>query len=163
MQRACAQSTTWPSARGPRTSLPLPVHLWGLLQIQGLQLHGGCGPLFWLADCAAITRWFFRSCKMPTRNFRYIRHCRRTIVRWRTRIHGRGDTTTVVKLGCPSPPLICCTCPLKWSRRARGQDLQAHAHGQHWPGRRSTSTNFKEACFNTASPVTAIPVYLQHK
>ena len=72
-----------------------------------------------------------RACKMSTRNFRYIRHCRRTIVRWRTKIHGRGDTTTVVKLGCPSPPLICCTSPLKWSRRARGQDLQAHAHGQH--------------------------------
>ena len=33
-------------------------------------------------------------------------------------------------------PLICCTCSLKWSRRARGQDLQAHAHGQHWPERR---------------------------
>ena len=99
MQRACAQSTSWPSARGSGTSLPLPVHLCGLLQIQGLQLHGGCGPLFWLADCAAITRWFFRSCKMPTRSFRYIRHCRRTIVRWRTGFHGRGDTTTVVKLG----------------------------------------------------------------
>ena len=28
---------------------------------------------------------------------------------------------------------------------------------------RSTSTNFKEACFNTATPLTAIPVYLQHK
>ena len=28
---------------------------------------------------------------------------------------------------------------------------------------RSTSTNFKEACFNTATPQHAIPVYLQHK
>ena len=28
---------------------------------------------------------------------------------------------------------------------------------------RSTSTNFKEACFNTATPLTSIPVYLQHK
>ena len=28
---------------------------------------------------------------------------------------------------------------------------------------RSTSTNFKEACFNTATPLTAIPVYPQHK
>ena len=99
MQRACAQSTTWSSARGSGTSLPFQVHLCGLLQIQGLQLHGGCGPLLWLADCAAMTRWFSRSCKMPTRNFRYIRHCRRTIVRWLTWIHGRGDTTTVVKLG----------------------------------------------------------------
>ena len=41
------------------------MHLSGLLQIQGLQLHGVCGPLFWLADCAAITRWFFRSCVSP--------------------------------------------------------------------------------------------------
>ena len=31
MQRACAQSTTWPPARGSGTSLPLPVHLCGLL------------------------------------------------------------------------------------------------------------------------------------
>ena len=81
---ATPSATTWLSARGSGTSLPLPVHLCGLLRIQGLQLHGGCGPLFWLADCAAITRWFFRSCKEPTRNFRYIRHCRRTIVIWRT-------------------------------------------------------------------------------
>ena len=28
---------------------------------------------------------------------------------------------------------------------------------------RSTSTNFKEACFNTATPLTATPVYPQHK
>ena len=27
---------------------------------------------------------------------------------------------------------------------------------------RSTSTNFKHACFNTATPLTAIPVYPQH-
>ena len=45
-------------------------------QIQGLQIHGGCGPLLWLADCAVITRWFFGSCKTPSRNFCHIRHCR---------------------------------------------------------------------------------------
>ena len=135
MQRACAQSTTWSSARGSGTSLPLPVHLCRLLQTQGLQIHGGCGPLTWLAPCAAITRWFFGSCKMASRNFRHIRHYRRTIVRWRTSIHSRGDTTSVVKLVCPSPPFICCACPFKRSRWARGQDLQGHAHGQHWSER----------------------------
>ena len=37
---------------------------------------------------------------------------------------------------CQSPPLFCCAYPFNRSRRARGQDLQAHAHGQHWPERR---------------------------
>ena len=27
----------------------------------------------------------------------------------------------------------CCACPFKRSGRARDQDLQAHAHGEHWP------------------------------
>ena len=31
---------------------------------------------------------------------------------------------------------IFVTYGIAWSRRARGQDLQAHAHGQHWPERR---------------------------
>ena len=53
MQRACVQSTTWSFARSSGTSLPLPVHLCRLLQTQGLQIHGGCGPLTWLAPCAA--------------------------------------------------------------------------------------------------------------
>ena len=56
MQRACAQSTTWPSAHDSGSSSPLPVQLCGLLQIQGLQLHGGCGPLLWLVHCESTNQ-----------------------------------------------------------------------------------------------------------
>ena len=107
----------------------------------------------WLADCATTTRCFFGSCKLPSRNFRRIRHCIWTIFRSGTWIYSREDTSTVVRLGCQSSPLVCCACPFKrtclWTTLA-------------WMAR-STSTSFTEACFNTVTSPTAIQFYPQHR
>ena len=73
-----------------------------------------------------MTRWFFEACKIPSRRFRHIGMAEFTA----------EETATVVKLGCPSSPLVCCACPFKRTCRARGQSLQAHAYGQHWPAQR---------------------------
>ena len=163
MQRACAQSTTWPSARGPRTSLPLPVHLFGLLQIQGLQLHGGCGPLFWFSivqqsqdgssGLVKCLREIFLHRALQT-NYRQMAD-----LNSRPRRHDNccqtGVSTTAshllhlpTQMGAPSSASRPASA-FSWTTLARTA--------------RSTSTNFKEACFKTTTPLTAIPVYSQHK
>ena len=73
MQRECTQLAVLSSACGSGTGLSFPLYMFELLQAQWLQLRGGCGPLLWLADCAAITRWFFGSYRMPSQNVRHIR------------------------------------------------------------------------------------------
>ena len=80
-----------------------------------------------------IVRLVMKIAFTPSRSFCPIRHCTPTIFRWRTYIYGRGDTATVAKLGCPSSHLLCCACSFNRTRRVRGQDLWAHAYGQHWP------------------------------
>ena len=45
----------------------------------------------------------------------------------------RRDTATLLKLWCPSSPLVCRACPFKRRCRACGQQLPTHAYGQQWP------------------------------
>ena len=119
-------------------------------QIQGLQLHGGCGPLLWLAHCAAVTRWFFGSCKKTYAKFsshtalqtsyrqmvdlnsqpRRHNNCCQTGVSI-TASHLLGLPIQTVAQCSGSRPASACS----WTTLARTA--------------RSTSTNFEEACFNT--------------
>ena len=56
-------------------------------------------------------------------------------------------------------PLVCCACPFKQTCRARRQNLQAHANGQHWQETRVQSRqNSKRHALVPQHPGPAIQV-----